>query len=502
MPMKTALPPTEQPHDAWQRLLEIVWGLTPFVLLAAIVVLSFYHLTIAAALLLAYTLAWFLRLMGYAYRLIGSYYHYRQAANTDWRARLSGTGQTPPYHALIIATYNEPPEMLEATIQAVLASDYGPRKVMLIVAYEERGGAALEASVLALVKRYAAPLLLARAVKHPAGVRGEAAAKAGNISHAARWLSGYCRKQNIAASDVLVTTLDTDNRPHPQYLAALACTYLATPDPTHRSYQPLPLFTNNIWDAPAPARVTAADTSFWFMMDSMRPRRLRLFSAYAQSLQTLEEVGYWNVMSLVEDGHQYWRSYFAFAGNHRVVPVWLPIYQDAVLSGGYMHTLATQFRQLKRWAWSTADTPYIIRQAVRQRNIGWRNKIVHIGRQIDDYLAWSTTPLVLAIGAWLPWIVESRHGHSALAFKLFHTIVGLQILALGDLLIAIIIYLALLPPRPRRYGRVRSLMMVLQWVLEPLTLIMYVSVPSLVAHARLVMGVHPKEFDVTAKKHT
>jgi hypothetical protein len=391
--------------------------------------------------------------------------------------------------------------MLQATLEAILASDYDLKRTMLIVAFEERGGAAIETTTQSLVKQYGQQFLLAQAVKHPADVPGEAMAKAGNIPFAAKWLSDYCKKQRIAPADVLVTTLDTDNRPHRQYLAALAVTYLETPEPEKHSYQPIPLFTNNIWDAPALARVAAADTSFWFMMDSMRPRRLRLFSAYAQSLQTLEDVGYWNVESLVEDGHQYWRSYFAYHGQHRVVPIWLPIYQDAVLSGSYLHTLATQFRQLKRWAWSTADTPYIIRQALRERNIGWWSKTVHIARQMDDYLAWSTTPLVLAIGAWLPWLVDARHGHSALAFKLFHAIVGLQILALGDLLIAMAIYLALLPPRPRRYGLIRSFMMVLQWVLEPLTLIIYVSIPSLIAHARLITGFHPKEFDVTTKKH-
>ena len=499
--MKTTPPPYRQPRDTWQRLLEIAWGLTPFIFFAAIVGLSFYHLTIAAALLLAYTLGWFLRLMGYAYRLVGSYVRLRRAESIDWRSRLNSAAEPLPYQALIIATYNEPPEMLEATLRAVLESDYDLAKVLLVVAYEERGGAGMEKAVQELVGRYGKPLLLAEAVRHPLGLPGEAIAKAGNITYAARWLSDYCRAHDIAASDVVVTTLDTDNRPHRQYLAALACTYLATPERTKRSYQPIPLFTNNIWDAPAPTRLTAADTSFWFMMDAMRPRRLRLFSAYAQSLQTLEEVGYWNVESLVEDGHQYWRSYFAYSGDHHVVPIWLPVYQDAVLSGGYWHTLAAQFRQLRRWAWSTADTPYIIRQALRERSIGWWNKLVHVMRQMDDYLAWSTTPIVLAIGAWLPWMVDARHGHSPLAFKLFHAIIGLQILALGDLLIALVIYLLLLPPRPKRYGPVRSLAMVLQWVLEPLTLIIYVSIPSLVAHARLVVGLHPKEFDVTTKKH-
>jgi len=501
--MKTTSPPYHQPQDIWQRLLELAWGLTPFVFLAAIVVFSFYHLTLAAVLLLAYTVAWFLRLTGYAYRLVGSYYRYKHAMRIDWQARLKTETASPPYQAVIVATYNEPPEMLRATVEATLASAYDLTKVILVVAYEERGGPAVEKAVQKLVRQYSGQFMLAKAIKHPADLPGEAAAKAGNITYAARWLSGYCRKHGIVASDVLVTTLDADNRPHRQYLAALAYTYLTTPDRTRRSYQPIPLFTNNIWDASALSRLLAADTSFWFMMDGMHPRRMRLFSAYAQSLLTLEDVDYWNVESVVEDGHQYWRTYFTYGGDHRVVPVWLPIYQDAVVAKGFWKTLAVQCNQLLRWSWGTADTPFIVRQALRDNSIGFINKLVHISRQVDDYMAWATTPLVLAIGAWIPWLVEATRpgGHSPLAFTLFHVIVGLQLVALLDLLLAMVIYQALLPPRPTRYGRSRSLMMVLQWVLEPLSLVI-ISLMSLVSYVRLIINKPLEKFHATAKTHT
>lgn len=508
-PMQTppTPPPNHQPRDAWQRLLEFGWGLAPLLFLLAIVVLSFYHLTLAAIVLLAYTLGWLVRLIGYAYRLIGSYYRYRQATHIDWRYRLQALAaaewHTDPqelYQAIILPVYNESPDLLEATVRAVVASDYPPSKMILIIAYEERGDAAVERAVQALIQKYGATLHLAKAMKHP-WLPGNSQTKASNVTYAAKWLSTYCQQHGIAASKVVVTTLDADNRPHRHYLAALAYAYVTTPEPTRHSYQPIPLFTNNIWEAPAVSRVIAADTSFWFMMDGLRPRRLRLFSAYAQSLQTLEDTHYWNPDSIVEDGHQYWRTYFTYHGQHRVIPIWLPIYQDAVVTSSYGQTLKIQFRQLLRWAWSTADTPFIIRQAWGDRRIGWWNKTVHIARQVDDYFSWSTTPLVLAIGAWLPWIVEATRpaGHSSLAFGLFHVIVSLQLLALGDLLIAITIYCALLPARPARYSSFRSVMMVVQWVLEPVTLICFVSLASLVAHVRLVLNKPLKEFHVTTK---
>ncbi|HVU59631.1 MAG TPA: glycosyltransferase [Candidatus Saccharimonadales bacterium] len=490
------------------RALEIACGLIPFVFLGLLGVASRFWLPVAAAIVLVYALGWLVRLCGFAYRMLGAFYHYRRAAATDWQAKLAAlasetlpTGIDPSRlrHAVIITAYNEPAAVLEATIKAVAASEYDRSRIMLILAYEARGGAAMERGVQRLIRSYGSQFGLAQAVKHPANLPGEAKAKAGNITYAARWLSGYCREQHIPADQVLVTTLDADNRPHPCYLAALAWTYAITPHRTHRAYQPLPLYTNNIWDAPAPVRVVATDTSLWFMMESMRPRRLRLFSAYAQSLQTLEEVGYWNVRTIVEDGHQYWRSYFAFHGDFRAVPLWLPMYQDAVVAGPYWQTLRAQFRQLLRWAWGVSDTPYVVREALGDRRISWRDKLLHIYRQMDDYLTWATAPIILAVGGWLPWFLSPRPGELTLAQLMIHVFSVMQLLALACLLVVIAVYVALLPPRPARYGNWRGAMMVLQWALEPITLVLFFSLASLTAHARLVLGKPLERFDVTIK---
>src|SRR5690606_14165174 len=45
---------------------------------------------------------------------------------------------------VIIATYNEQRDVLEPTIQSVLATHYDHKKVMLVLAYEERGGERVE----------------------------------------------------------------------------------------------------------------------------------------------------------------------------------------------------------------------------------------------------------------------------------------------------------------------------------------------------------------------
>jgi hypothetical protein len=66
---------------------------------------------------------------------------------------------------------------------------------------------------------------------------------------------------------------------------------------------------------------------------------LRNFSAHAQPMAALIDTDFWSVRTIVEDGHQYWRTWFRYDGKHDVYPIYVPIYQDAVLTDSYKRTL-------------------------------------------------------------------------------------------------------------------------------------------------------------------
>ena len=57
----------------------------------------------------------------------------------------------------------------------------------------------------------------------------------------------------------------------------------------------------------------------------------------------------------------------------------------------------------------------------------------------------------------------------------------------------------MLPPRPDRYKKSRTISMVLQWFLMPITSIAYGSAAALNAQARLFAGRYLNKFDVTDK---
>lgn len=418
--------------------------------------------------------------------------HVERVANTPTAVRPDDI-----IHALIVATYNEAREVLEPTIQSVLASEYDPKKMILVLAYEERGGAEVGEQARALVAEYAPQFKYAMAVEHPKDIPGEVIGKGGNITYAGRKLQAYLEKENIRPLDVVVTTLDADNRPHKYYLAALSYLYAVCPDPLHISFQPIPMFTNNIWDAPAPTRVIATGNTFWNVVLSMRPHMIRNFSSHAQSMQALIDTDFWSVRTIVEDGHQFWRTYFRYDGQHDVYPIYIPIYQDAVLSTTFTKTLKAQFVQLRRWAWGASDIAYVLEMGFFRKNkVPRLDLIAKFFRLLEGHISWATAPLILAFSAFIP-LLFNPQDYAANQLPVIAS--RIQTVALLGIFVTLFLSLKLLPPKPARYKRHRTIFMVLQWVMLPVTTVLYNGLSGLYSQTRLMFGWYLGRFDVTEK---
>ncbi|MEK7152818.1 MAG: hypothetical protein AAB834_02635, partial [Patescibacteria group bacterium] len=71
--------------------------------------------------------------------------------------------------------------------------------------------------------------------------------------------------------------------------------------------------------------------------------------------------------------------------------------------------------------------------------------------------------------------------------------------ALFFALAILFICLKTLPPKPARYRRHRSLLMILQWAYLPVTTIVYNSFAAFYSQTRLMLGRYMEHFDVTEK---
>lgn len=337
----------------------------------------------------------------------------------------------------------------------------------------------------------------AMAVKHPAGRKGEIIGKGANITYAARKLQKYLKTEKIDPAKVLVTTLDSDNRPDRRYFAALSYTYCVVPDPLRASYQPLAMYTNNIWDAPTMMRVIATGNNLFYIVNTQRPHLSRNFSAHAQPMQALIETDFWSVRTVVEDGHQFWRSYFRYDGDYRVYPFSIPIYQDAVLADGYVKTIKAQFVQLRRWTYGASDIAYIADKGFWHHQTAPKVDVMaKLLRTLWDHVNWATGAILVWYIGFVP---AFFHPQSLAANELPLLVSRVQRLGLVALVITAYICLVTLPPRPSRHKRRRSLLMLGQWVLLPVTSVVFGSAAAFNSQTRLIFKRYISRFDVTEK---
>ncbi len=521
------------------RFLEMLPGLISYGAVIMLVILSLISPVIASVYLLAIILSALVKVVGISYRMITGRQNMERVSAVDWHQRLldlespkqsysilrdtiskqpgheqhlenlrlmaaAEEGYFPKpsdiYNVLIMPAHNESIEVIEPAVQSILESTYDMKHLIVVFAYEERGGTGIEKTAKTLQKRYKKHFHSFHIVKHPYGMPDEIIGKGGNITYAGKWVQQYLQDQHIKPSNVIVTTMDCDNKPHPKYFDYLTYEYIVHEDRKHLSYQPICLFTNNIWDVPAPMRVIATGNSFWNIIASMRPYALRNFASHAQPMDALIEMNFWSTRTIVEDGHQYWRSYFHFGGNYTVLPIYVPIYQDAVLSNSYYRTLKAQFVQLRRWAYGASDVAYVgDRVFSSKRNTPFWPSFTRFVRLLDGHVTLAAIAILVAFGGWVPLLVNSESVRSVAAHQLPDTVSVLQRIAMIGLAVSIFSSFKLLPPRPERYKRRRNVLMVLQWVLMPVISIVYNSMAAYYSHTRLLFGKYLDKFDATEK---
>lgn len=520
------------------RAFEMLPGLLSYGMLGMMVVLSLVSPLLASAYLLIFIMTMIVKALGIAFQSIQGHRRLVRAQKIDWSDRLeqledpvtsyerikshrsrgydyrvhqdnlrlmAASPDTFPkpsevYNAVIIAAYNEPYDVIAPTFTSLIESTYESKRMIVVFAYEERGGAEIAETARKLKKQFGKHFKAFLTVEHPDGASDEVIGKGPNITHAAYDLERWCTKNNIAYSDVIITTLDCDNKPHAKYFDYVTYEYIVHEDRKRLSYQPIALYFSNIWDAPAPMRVIATGNSFWTLVSSMRPHSLRNFAAHAQPMDALSEMDYWSKRSIVEDGHQYWRSYFYFGGDYNVIPLYVPIYQDAVLAETFKKTLVAQFKQLRRWGYGVSDIPYVaVRIFTQRRNVPFWPSVGRFIRLIDSHVTLATVAILVAVGGWIPLFLNAQATQDIAAHNLPEVVSYLQRIAMFGLFVTILLSIRSLPRRPERYKRHRTVFMVLQWVLLPVTSIAYNAIASLNAQTHLLFGRYLDKFDVTEK---
>lgn len=474
----------------WQRVFEMLPAILAWGTFIALIGLSFILPFQVALFVLVFDLYWLFKAVYLSVHLVVAYRRMRYDVKLDWLEKSTSLpGFNEITHIIVFLTYDESPEVLAQSIHSLEQMEYPLDKVIVVVASEEREGDARQIKEEYLKSKFNNVFQDFIVTTHPDGIDGEMKAKGANATYAAKQMKNYLEEKNIPLEQTIISVFDSDTVSHPKYFAALTYEFLNAENPHKHSYQPLPMYHNNIWDAPAFTRVVAISSSFWHMMESVRFDRMVTFSSHSMSFKTLVEVNYWPVNMVSDDSVIYWKCVDYYNGDYSVIPIHIPVSLDAVQAHNPVQAFLNQYKQMRRWAYGIENLATTMRSyAINSKAPLWP-RVRRISNMIEGHYTWATSAFILAIFIWFPiWFGGSAFQATVFSNNLPRYASFIMNITLLGLIITAYINILLLPPRPKRYSRWRTFMMYLQWIFIPIVALALGALPALEAQTRLLFG--------------
>ncbi len=481
-----------------KRFYEILPAALSWLTIILIVVVSWQLPVFAAIFIILFDTYWLLKTLYLSLHLRASFGEMRQVMKTDWRGKLAALKNNPqiPFlpedicHLIILPAYNEPYEIVSETFESLKKADYPKEKLIAVLALEERAGEKALEIGKKMESEYANDFFKFLITVHPANLPGEIPGKGSNET----WALKEAKKQiidplKIDYEKVLVSVFDIDTQIYPDYFNRLAYVFLTAENRWRSIYQPIPLFINNVFQAPALARVVSFSSTFWQMMQQARSERLTTFSSQSIPLKVLLDIGYWKTDAVSEDSIIFWQGYLHYHGDFRVVPLNFPIKMDANAAPTFWQSMKNLYKQQRRWGWGVENIPYVLDGFSRDPLIPKNKKIYWTFNLIEGFHSWATNALIIFALGWLPVAVGgSAFNRTLLSYSLPAITHWLMALSMLGIVSSAIINLILLPPKPSWFRWYHYFLYFFQWFLMPITLIIFGSFPGLESQTRLALG--------------
>ncbi|MEI6627058.1 MAG: glycosyltransferase family 2 protein [bacterium] len=486
---------------------------------ASLVWLTFVFLTIlsfikpiwAIYFVIVFVTYWILRLFYMMVWLGISWFRYRHDVKIDWMAKLEdlkqqsdGKDYNDYLHVITYPTYKEPYEIIDRSFAELLKTIYPKDKMIIVLGGEEGDKENFLVSaekIRVKYERYFKKLII---TVHPRA-KDELPGKGSNVNYMERHLKAYIDELQFPYEKIIVSCFDIETLPHIQYFSCLTYKYLTHKNPTHASFQPLILYNNNIWESNPIVRVVASSTTFWLLTDLSRPEKLLTFSSHSMSFKMLSDVGFHDKTIVSEDSRICLQAIVNYNGDYEVVPMFVTLSMDTVYVGSFWKSIKDQYKQMRRWAWGVEHFPWLVNNFFGPKahtKMPLKKRLHYLWNQTEGMYSWATAPLLILIYGRLPLILADQNEKaSAFLQNAPRTLETLMMIGMVGLIINSIMYTFMLPARPKGYNIVNYLIMLVQWVLFPVTMVFFGAIPSIEAQTRLLLGgKYRLGFWVTEKK--
>jgi cellulose synthase/poly-beta-1,6-N-acetylglucosamine synthase-like glycosyltransferase len=498
------------------RFFEIMPGALSWSILIGLVAITIFKPLAACVLSIAFLFFWLLRLLYVTVFLLLSFVRLKRRENADWMrkarradavntARSQQAGSVPDvtldtlHHVVVMPVAKEPYEVIAPAVSALARQDFPLSRIIVVYAVEERAPESTKEAVERLRKEFAGTFHSFLAVMHPTGLPGEARVKGANATYAAKAAAQHLAARGIPLSQATVSCFDADTVVCPKYFSCLSYYYLVSPRRERMSYQPIPVYHNNIWDVPSFSRVMETGSSFFQLVEATNPEKLVTFSSHSMSFKALDEIGYWPVDMISDDSAIFWKAFVHYRGDYQVVPMYITLSMDANTADTVWQTAKNIYKQRRRWAYGAENFPILMRAFVRDRSIPFYQKWRHAFKMLEGHVSWATCGFLLTTMGWFPALMSRREIHdSVLSYNEPRIASVIFNIATCTLIITIFLSIAMLP-KHESHDRLRDkLRHACEWALVPLVLVLLNAVPALDAQTRLMFAKY-MEFWVTDK---
>lgn len=477
------------------RFFEILPGALSWTTIALMFVLSSRAPAFAAIFIILFDIYWLFKTLFFSLHLRAAFKKMRENMRVNWLEKLreSHFQFDEIHHLVILPMYDEPFAVVRESFEALARANYPKERVLAVLATEERArrrSEEVEETARRIEAEFGARFGGFLVTTHPADIPGEIPGKGSNETWAAkRAKEELIDARGLRYEDVLVSVFDADTQVPPEYFGRLTHAFLTAPHSQRSSYQPIPLFTNNIYEAPALGRVISFSSTFWHMMQQSRPEQMTTFSSHSMPMKALVEIGFWNTNIVSEDSQIFWQCYLHYDGDWRVEPLFYPVSMDANVAPTFWRTMLNLYKQQRRWAWGVENIPYSFSGFLKNKRIPLRSKLYWSFKKLEAFWSWATNALLIFALGWLPLVLGGEAFNlTLLSYSLPRITRTVMSLTMFGIVSSAILSIILLPPKPKWLKPWHYALYAIQWALMPLTLILFGAIPALEAQTRLMLG--------------
>jgi cellulose synthase/poly-beta-1,6-N-acetylglucosamine synthase-like glycosyltransferase len=510
------------------RLFEILPGALAWLTLVLVVVFSSRLPAFVAVFIILFDIYWLLKTVYLSLHLRSTFSAMRANLKIDWARRLKELSRVGPptpdqsvgaselhwqdvYHLIILPMYREPYEVVRESFESLVRVNYPKDKLLVVLATEEAAGEHAKFVAQKIKGEFGGKFFRFLVTTHPMGLPGEISGKGANETWAAKEAKRLIidplvntqtnvynlqrksalsqRKSALRYENILVSVFDIDTQVFPEYFGRLSYVFLTSENRERAIYQPIPLFTNNVYKASAFARVVSFSATFWQMMQQSRPERLTSFSSQSIPFNVLVDIGFWQKDIVSEDSRIFWQCYLHYHGDFSVKPLLYPVSMDANVAPTFWGTVKNIYRQQRRWGWGCENIPYMLDGFRKDDKIPAKKKWYWTFNVIEGFHSWATNSLMIFALGWLPVVLGGRlFNYTLLSYGLPQVtrfIISLSMIGIAS---SAVLGILLLPPRPKWFRARHYLIYFFQWLLIPLTLTVFGALPGLEAQTRLALG--------------